>query len=324
MGFHETAIFPTDISYGSKGGPGYSTNVVTLDSGQETRVSRWSQPRHEYDASYGMRTLEDLQGVLEFYHARQGSANGFRYKDPLDFSTDSTRRGTAAWDDVSLGLTDSSDQVQFVSKYTEGGSTRTRNITKPISGTLKVGWGGVEKTETTDWTCDYTTGVISTVSSTTETIYAGGQFHVPCRFGIEVDANLSVSINQYEMGGIQAIPIVEIKDSTPTPMDFWMGGGIQYDLTGGSTVNHSLSDGRVVSASNSSGSSCTVLLGSVVSGMPSGGPYFYIVHTGAGAGSVVVKDLASGGVYSKTLAQGEGTVICIAYNGTNRTWVDMG
>jgi hypothetical protein len=58
--------------------------------------------------------------------------------------------------------------------------------------------------------------------------------------------------------------------------------------------------------------------------MPSGGPYFYIVHTGVGIGSVVVKDLASGGVYSKTLAQGEGTVICIAYNGTNRTWVDMG
>ncbi len=38
MSFHDVR-FPTDISYGSSGGPGFSTAIIEVDSGAEERIS---------------------------------------------------------------------------------------------------------------------------------------------------------------------------------------------------------------------------------------------------------------------------------------------
>ncbi len=40
MAFIETR-FPDDISYGAAGGPGYQTDVVTVNSGAEQRNAAW-------------------------------------------------------------------------------------------------------------------------------------------------------------------------------------------------------------------------------------------------------------------------------------------
>ena len=83
MTFLETQ-FPEGISYGSRGGPGYSTEILTLDSGQEIRIARWNSARHRYDASYGVQNYADLKSVLDFYHATRGAADGFRWKDWME------------------------------------------------------------------------------------------------------------------------------------------------------------------------------------------------------------------------------------------------
>ena len=83
MGFHEVS-FPTDISYGSVGGPGFMTNIIELDSGAEQRIARWNQARHKYNVAYGVKSYEQLYNLIDFYIARRGVANGFRFKDFTD------------------------------------------------------------------------------------------------------------------------------------------------------------------------------------------------------------------------------------------------
>ena len=294
MAFHNDAIFPTDISYGSRGGAGFSTQITTLDSGQEIRSQRWSQARHRYDASYGVRTLTDLKTVLEFYHARGGSANGFRWLDHMDYSTDSTRRGTPAWNDQNLGtLAGSARTIQMRTSYTSGGVTSYRTIEKPIASSVKVGWGGAEKTLSTHYTFDEDTGVITLTSAghtdlSGGSVYFGCQFHVPARFGEGADDLLDISVDAFETGSISSIPIVEVKQATPSSYDYNFGGITTYTTTGSSQVfEHSHSKARVINVvTNSSHSSCVLTLPKVETGMPSGGVYFYVLNRGSGSISV--------------------------------------
>lgn len=77
--------FPENISYGSTGGPEFSTDVVTTHNGCEQRNINWSRARARYNIAYGVRSSEQLTELITFFHARKGKAIGFRFND---FSTD--------------------------------------------------------------------------------------------------------------------------------------------------------------------------------------------------------------------------------------------
>ena len=44
--------FPTDIAYGSAGGPEYSTDIVITQGGYEQRNVNWSQARARYNVAH--------------------------------------------------------------------------------------------------------------------------------------------------------------------------------------------------------------------------------------------------------------------------------
>lgn len=56
-----------------------------LGSGHEERNTRWAQSRRRYDAGYGVKSLDDLHGVITFFEERRGRLYGFRWKDMSDF-----------------------------------------------------------------------------------------------------------------------------------------------------------------------------------------------------------------------------------------------
>jgi len=86
ISFHEVQ-FPTDFALGASGGPVRRTEVISLGSGKEQRNARWAHSRRRYDAGYGIKTITDLQIVIEFFEERRGRLYGFRFKDPLDFKS---------------------------------------------------------------------------------------------------------------------------------------------------------------------------------------------------------------------------------------------
>jgi uncharacterized protein (TIGR02217 family) len=209
--FIESPRFPVDISYGSSGGPAWSTNVVETDSGAESRNQRWSSPRHEYDVSYGIRSLASLETLLKFFHVVSGKAIGFRYKDWMDFKS-CDRLSTPAATNCAIGTgTGALATFQLYKTYTQGSYTRSRKIWKPISGTVLIAVAGATKTETTHYTIDYTTGVVTftggNLPGAAAAVTAGFEFDVPVRFDTD---KLSVSLDYYKSGGAQ-VSLIELK-----------------------------------------------------------------------------------------------------------------
>jgi len=209
MSFLETPRFPDDIAYGSTGGPEYSTRIITYGAGYEQRDILWSYPRHNYDVAYGIRKIEDLYVVIEYFHVMRGRGHAFRYKDFMDFKS-------CAIEDIPTSTDQSTDpdvgdnaeiDFQLIKTYTKGAQSLTRDITKPVTGSITVSLDDVP--QGSGWTIDTTTGIItfSSAPGTDVEVKAGYEFDVPVRFNID---DLNVVYSDYESGDI-SIPLIEDK-----------------------------------------------------------------------------------------------------------------
>ena len=198
MSFVETQ-FPTDIAYGSSGGPVYLTDIVETVSGHEQRNVSWSVARARYNVAHGVKTQTQLDELIAFFRARKGRANGFRFKDWTDYQATGQAIGTG----------DGATTVfQLVKSYSSGGITETRTITKPVSGTVSIYLDSV--LQASGVTVDTTNGQITftTAPSADVIITADFEYDVPVRFDTD---RLSASLDDYGVMSWNDIPLVEIR-----------------------------------------------------------------------------------------------------------------
>jgi uncharacterized protein (TIGR02217 family) len=315
MSFHEIQ-FPTDISYGSAGGPGFLTHIIELDSGSEERVSRWNTPRRRYDVAYGIKSNEQMAILLNFYLGRLGAAAGFRYKDFSDFTTAEDHVSAPADTDTELGIGDDAQvDFQLLKKYTSGPTTLNRNITKPVADTVVVSIDDVA--QPTGWTVDITTGIITlaVAPAAAESVKAGCEFDVPVRFGVEADQALQLVRNAYQINSLPSIPLVEIRDELVNTEDFFYGGGQAFALTADRAIT--LGDGRALSITpDASGHKITL---PNLASLTGGGPYFYMENT-SGAFTFEVRDTDD--TLVTTVAVSSTATLLISDDGAgNLTWL---
>lgn len=190
--------FPTDISYGSSGGPEYATDVVASSSGYEQRNVNWDQARTRYNVAHGVKTKAQLDALIAFFRARKGRAHGFRFKDWTDYQATET-----------LGTGDGTrTQFQLIKSYVSGVVTETRTIKKPVAGTVQVYKNAV--LQSSGVSVGTTTGVVTfTVAPTVgQVITASFQFDVPVRFDTD---KLSASLDAYGIHSWLDIPLVEVR-----------------------------------------------------------------------------------------------------------------
>jgi len=211
MAFHEVR-FPTDISRGATGGPERRTEIVALGSGFEERNTPWSQSRRRYNAGYGIKSMNGLHDVIAFFEARRGRLHGFRWKDHTDFKSGKPQNTVTPEDQV-IGTGDgATDTFQLVKTYSSGPAAEIRKISKPVTGTVRIAVEGIEVQEDTDYTLDYTTGVVSfvlgSVPAAGQTVTAGFEYDVPARFDTDYLAIDQVAL---EAGDIPSIPVLEIR-----------------------------------------------------------------------------------------------------------------
>ncbi len=207
MAFHDVR-FPDDISRGARGGPERRTQIVELASGDEERNASWANSRRRYDAAYGIRRADDLAAVVAFFEARNGRLYGFRWKDWADYKSCLPSQTPAATDQT-IGTGDgTTTDFQLVKAYSSGVQTWTRTITKPVAGTVKIAIDGVK--QTTGWTVDTTTGIVSftTAPAAGAAITAGFEFDVPVRFDTDT---LDVTLDIERLGSITSIPLIEVR-----------------------------------------------------------------------------------------------------------------
>jgi uncharacterized protein (TIGR02217 family) len=198
------------------------TQITTTQSGAETRVSWWEDPKVRFNASASIRTLQDLIYVREFHLLRDGMARGFLVKDLVDYQQ--SRDGSI----VEIGIGDGTEhRYQIVKVYSDAKNEYTRNIYKPIQGTLHVYFNVTEKTEGVDWTCNYTTGVITATVPNDVAISTYCEFYIPVRFDTdkipvdEIFAQFTYTEDAWILkdGSVDLpeIPLVETRDIWTTP-----------------------------------------------------------------------------------------------------------
>lgn len=203
MSFFETPRFPDGISFGATGGPQFSTEVVTVESGREKRNARRSTPLHEWDVSHTVRSQTDLDTLRAHFLAMNGQEHGFRFKDWSDFRCLITQG-------VVVGLT--STTFQLVKRYTLGAVSKDRTITKPLAAGFVLKNSGVDLILTTDYTLNTVTGVVTTVTpKTAANLTWSGEFDVPMRYATDRFQAQIVSRSGTELVyALDSVPVMEL------------------------------------------------------------------------------------------------------------------
>jgi uncharacterized protein (TIGR02217 family) len=199
MAFTEVC-FPTDIAYGSSGGPEYSTDIVITHGGYEQRNVNWAQARARYNVAHGIKTQAQLDTLIAFFRARKGRANGFRFKDWSDYKATSQIIGTGNGNNKIL---------QLVKSYESGSVYETRIINKPVAGSVAIYINSVLQAGSA-YSVNTQNGIITFINapSNTAVITANFEFDVPVRFDTD---RLSAILDSYGVSSWNDIPLVEIR-----------------------------------------------------------------------------------------------------------------
>lgn len=220
MAFHNDRL-PDKVELQSNYRHRHNTTLWIADSGREQRNIKWSRFRgggnvgfaamEAFDAGDG-RPAVDL--IVDHFHARQGRANTFPFKDWADYNIGdqddpaTTRQTIGTGDGDSTGGTTA---FQIFKRYTSGSTNYDRDIYLLASGTLFVYLDGVLQTEGSgqDYLVDETTGIItfSTAPLSGVVVAVTVQFYNHVRYDID---DLEVMMETDTIGRVPNLPIVEV------------------------------------------------------------------------------------------------------------------
>ncbi len=205
--FIETPVFPGCPNFGATSSPTYSVTITETVSGRERRNRNWLRPKIKMDWTVGPREEDTIQELLEWWHAMGSSECGFRVLDYSDYKSCRVNEDPSHIDQP-LQLI-ASGTFQLIKEYTKGPRIQVRPILKPINGTILMAYNGATKNEGTDWTLDYSTGIVTThfTVSIPDELSWGGEFHVPMRF----DGDFPVQIADKEVQSVQ-FSLIELRN----------------------------------------------------------------------------------------------------------------
>ena len=141
----------------------FHTSIMTLSSGYEKRNADWSRTRASYNVGYGIQSKDNMDDVIHFFYARYGRLYGFRFKDWADYEVGRiTLQGGVTENPQTFATGDGVTTVyQLFKLYSSGGFTFSRKITRPVEDTWIIYLNGSPLTETTHYTIDYDTGLLT-------------------------------------------------------------------------------------------------------------------------------------------------------------------
>ena len=211
MSFHEIR-FPTAISRGAQGGPERRTDVVVLGSGYEERNSRWADSRRSYNAGYGVKSIDQLHDVIGFFEERRGRLYGFRWRDHSDWKSCAPAAIPAALDQVIGTGIGTLAAFQLKKSYGSAFAPWSRQIKKPVAGSVLVAVAGVARSVGTDFVADPATGLVTflagSIPTAGQSVTAGFEFDVPVRFDSD---KLEINMTGFAHGAIPSIPVIEVR-----------------------------------------------------------------------------------------------------------------
>lgn len=189
------------------------TNVLELASGHEQRNSEWALAKATYDVSYGIKTREEMEQVLDFFYARRGRAYGFRFKDWMDYQITRQEVGT-------MGNDLDASTLQVFKRYEPLTSHfYDRPIVKIVEGSVSLWRDNILLSEAeTNARLDYNTGIITNKSNEDGgpgiDLDDGAVFEIECEFDVPVRFDtdqIQIAHDDWELMSWPSIPLSELK-----------------------------------------------------------------------------------------------------------------
>lgn len=202
--FAEVQLDSGLVIYSTIGGPAASTTVATNFAGYEFR--NINQPTMLGRWEYGERNMlpADFENLHNFFHARYGKGQGFRYRDWGNYKD----KGAGAFSVID------STHSQMIKNFTSGSVTAYRIIKKPISSTIAIQGSG-------SYTFDTNTGIVTITSGAAPTGWTG-QFDTPVRFDADDIKFEFIAADIVAPGGpanitgayfhLASLPIIELRN----------------------------------------------------------------------------------------------------------------
>lgn len=312
---NDSAVFPPDISRGATSTYGFrGEHMEDLDD--EMFMFRWQRPQATYDIAPAVMSFDDpddksqlltaLRNVLTFYRARRGPLEGFRLLDPIDHSTHHEHHlppVASDWRDrVTFGAGDGSSTGFFlIKRYRWGSVERIRPITRPILAGLKIWINGVLQSIGANYSIDPAGGTVNFVTPPAKgaQLEWAGQFHVPVRFGVTLDAAMMVNMIDGEHVTVPPLPLVEINETVEFSDHKWMGGVDVRTITQNEFASAALGFVHFIRPDVSG---LTLFLPETTH-VIDGGPAMYVINTSA-TNSVKLADGTTGTTVVASLAPG--------------------
>ncbi len=203
----DDVLFPLALGQQARVSPGFSTAIVTTASGREQRNAAWASARMRYDAGTGVRSEADVQTLIAFFRARRGAAKAFRFRDPLDHSSNGMTGVPTATDQV-IGTGDGvRTRFPLIKRYGSGADAEVRLISRPVVGSVLVAVGGTLRA--TGWSLSGGNILFTVPPANGLTVTAGFRFDVPVRFA---EDSLDIDTITFAAGDIASIPLIEVRE----------------------------------------------------------------------------------------------------------------
>lgn len=194
-------VLDENIAYGFKSAAGgWSTGIVPLSGGMESRNQNWIAPRRRYDFSFGDKSQSDIQTIVAFVESRRGALHPWLLKDWLAYQLTNELVLTAVGGETTVQI------IQTLGTN----NAFARDIENIKSGTLTVKRNGGTLTPTTHYTVN-STGLITMVSPASLT--AADTITVTCEYYIKVRFEqdfLAPSIEFFNTARISSISAIEV------------------------------------------------------------------------------------------------------------------
>lgn len=157
--------FPTDARIGMQWGVKSGVTVMLTGGGQRSTQQNWTRELHRARATH-VRPLstddspasvaETIAALLAFLKIVFYERDTFRVKHPVDNSVVRQEFATG---------TGAEQSYQLIKTYTYSALTADTDVILPVSGTVSIWIDNVLRTETTDFTIDYATGILTTTAA---------------------------------------------------------------------------------------------------------------------------------------------------------------
>lgn len=198
MAFHDVE-FPLRLAFGASGGPARAVDISTLANGREVRNTAQSRSRRRYNALTGVKSIEDARILADFFEARSGRLNGFRFRDPIDFC--SGDHEPSAVDQVLATGDGTQTRFQLVKRYGEV----VRPITRPVNSSVMVAVNGAIISAQI-----HPLGIVEIDAPPVGAVVSAGFiFDVPVRFDVE---GLVLSLDRHGAVNVADVPLIELFD----------------------------------------------------------------------------------------------------------------